>query len=441
LVRLGNGLAGGLALVGVWWLMWPSQVSAQVSASPAPTAGPDAAREPPAHAMAAPEPLALESEFRFPDIAVHGFVSQGAFLSTDNDYLGHSERGSFEFLEAAVNVSTEPADRLRVGVQLFTRDVGAIGNYQMVLDWAFLDYRWREWLGVRAGRIKMPFGLYNEFSDVDAARLPVLLPQSVYPVVNRAFQLAQTGVALYGGARLGAAGAVEYQLFAGAMFGQDILLDLSAQVFLDETESRYAAGGQVFWRAPLPGLRAGFSVLRTDVTFHLQVDPFVADQFRMLGAVPPDFDGTFRYGLRDVHLLVGSAEYTRGDWMASAEYSRWLYRIVSSIPTVLPEADEDNERFYGMLSRRLTGWFEAGAYYSVVFVDASDRGGSGDRFSDSHRAFQRDLAISTRFDVNDFWLWKVEGHYMDGTADLPISSNPDPTRRWGFFLVKTTVSF
>ena len=111
------------------------------------------------------------------------------------------------------------------------------------------------------------------------------------------------------------------------------------------------------------------------------------------------------------------------------------------MPDALPPRDEDSERFYGMLSRRLNQWLELGAHYSVLFVDAGDRGGDGPRFSSPHRAYQKDLALSARFDINDFWLWKLEAHYMDGTAELSSASNPDPEPRWGFFLVKTTLSF
>jgi hypothetical protein len=39
------------------------------------------------------------------DGVLQGFVSQGAFLSTRKEYLGHSERGSVEFLEAAVKTT------------------------------------------------------------------------------------------------------------------------------------------------------------------------------------------------------------------------------------------------------------------------------------------------------------------------------------------------
>ncbi|HKE18010.1 MAG TPA: hypothetical protein VKB80_24205 [Kofleriaceae bacterium] len=399
------------------------------------------------HAQIAPEdPQEAAEDTSLPSIAIHGFVSQGAFLSTDNDYLGHSERGSVEFLEAAVNVQTQLTDKLRVGAQLFTRDLGPIGNYAMVLDWAYLDYRWRDWLGLRAGRIKMPFGLYNEFADVDAARLPILLPQSVYSIVDRDFLLAQTGTAIYGSTPLTVAGGIDYQAFGGTVFvdANSSALVVNGPVELDSVDTKYAAGGQLFWRAPLPGLRLGGSYLRTNLDFHFSTDAATAAALVATGMVPPDFDGTFTYDYRNINLAVGSVELARGDWLLSAEYSRWMFDVVNSVPMLLPEIEVDSERFYGMLAYRLTDQLEAGTYYSVVFADAGDRDGKSDRFTESHRAYQKDLAVSTRFDVNDFWLWKLEAHYMDGTAEV---LDPDPmdhddlARHWGFFLVKTTVTF
>src|SRR5690242_9873130 len=41
---------------------------------------------------AAPEEVLPEEPGDTPPLDVHGFVSQGAFISTDNDYLGHSKR-------------------------------------------------------------------------------------------------------------------------------------------------------------------------------------------------------------------------------------------------------------------------------------------------------------------------------------------------------------
>jgi hypothetical protein len=411
-----------------------------LSAAPQALAQPDAAAAPAEES--APDD---EAGFELPDIAVHGFVSQGAFVSTENDYLGHSERGSVEFLEAAINVSTEVAERLRVGAQLFTRDLGPLGNYAMSLDWAYLDYRWRDWLGLRAGRVKMPFGLYNEFSDIDSARLPILLPQSVYPIASRDFLLAQTGVALYGSYPFGSTGGIDYQIFGGTIFiSQSSVLNLDPAISIREIDTKQVGGGQLFWRTPLAGLRLGGSYLHTTFDFHLQADAATTAQLIMLEVVPPDFDGRFVLGLRDIDLAVGSVEYVWDDWLFAAEYSRWMYDVYSSIPDALPVSAENSERFYGMVAYRFNRWLEAGSYYSVSFVDADDRDGSGERFREKHRAYQRDLAMSARFDVNDFWLWKLEAHYMDGTGYLSDEDPADPNNLdpdWGFFLVKTTVSF
>jgi len=386
---------------------------------------------------------------QLPELSIHGFVSQGAFISTDNDYLGNSERGSFEFSEAALNVSTEVVDHLRVGAQLFTRDLGPIGNYTMTLDWAYLDYRWRDWLGIRAGRIKMPFGLYNEFSDIDMARVPILLPQGIYPIVNRDILLAHTGFSLYGRYNFDQASpawphGISYQLFAGAIFidpGTRALI-IRGPVELEEVDTKYVAGAQVFWRTPLPGLRVGATGVHTNLRFHLKTDPFTTSQLVAAGVVPPDFDGSFNYAQRDINLVIGSAEYARDKWVFSAEYSRSMHDIISGIPNAIPNVlNEDQESFYGMATYRVSRRLQAATYFSATFLDAQDRGGHGERFTEPHRAYQKDLSASVRFDVNDHWLWKLEGHYMSGTAMLEPLDPENLASRWGFFLIKTTVSF
>src|SRR5204862_570816 len=103
-------------------------------------------------------------------LQVHGFASQGALLTSDNNYLAHTERGSLEFTEAGINFTKSFDEHLRFGIQLFARDLGPTGSYAANFDWLYLDYRWQDWLGLRAGRVKLPYGLYNDTSDVDAAQ-------------------------------------------------------------------------------------------------------------------------------------------------------------------------------------------------------------------------------------------------------------------------------
>ena len=126
-------------------------------------------------------------------LQIHAFASQGALVTSDNNYLANTERGSLEFTEAGINFTKALDDQLSAGLQLFARDLGPTGTYAATFDWLYIDYRWRDWLGLRAGRVKLPFGLYNDTSDIDAAQPVVLLPQSVYPATNRQFLLALDG--------------------------------------------------------------------------------------------------------------------------------------------------------------------------------------------------------------------------------------------------------
>jgi hypothetical protein len=393
-----------------------------------------ASAEPPATTAQAPP------SFSLPAVVFHGFVSEGGFVSTSNEFIGRSSRGSLELFEAGINMSTELTDRLRAGVQLFGRNVGAFDETSARIDWAFLDYRLLPGLGLRAGVIKMPFGLYNEYTDVDAARLPILMPQSLYPLRNRDVLLAHTGFTLYGDQPMGRAGSLEYQAWFGSLTIPRSALELQGAT-LDGIDTRYVAGGQVFWRPPLDGLRVGGTYLRTSIDFNLVLDPATVEQLVTAELVPADFDGGLVVSQRPTWLWATSVEYLQGDWLFAAEYSRWLKHQQTTLPDLIPAFDEDAERFYAMATYRLSQRFESGGYYSVTHADADDRLGRDPRFVENFHAYQRDLAATLRFDVNANWLWKLEAHFVDGTAELSPASNPDPDRFWGLFLIKTTVAF
>jgi hypothetical protein len=375
-----------------------------------------------------------------PEIDIHGFVSAGAFVSTANNYIGESARGSVELFEAGINFSTVVAERLRVGLQLFSRDEGTLRDESPRVDWAYLDYYWRPWLGLRAGIIKMPFGLYNEYADIDTARLPILMPQSVYAIRNREALLSHTGFALYGSQPLGAAGELDYQAWLGTLSIPENALTISGAT-LDDIDTRYVTGAQLFWQPPIEGLRVGGTYVRASIDFDLTLDPATVMQLIAAGLVPADYDGKLVISQRPDAWWIVSAELVREDWFFAAEYSRAAKHQQTSLPDVIPAFDEDAEHFYGLVSYRLSARLETGVYYSVNHRDASDRDGSGPAFAEKFYAYQRDLAATLRFDVNDHWLWKVEGHFIDGTADLLSELNPAPERFWGLFLLRTTVTF
>ena len=51
-------------------------------------------------------------------------------------------------------------------------------------------------------------------------------------------------------------------------------------------------------------------------------------------------------------------------------------------------------------------------------------------------------ARAARFDLSDSWVFKLEGHYMDGDSILMADSNPGGTEDdWFLLLAKVTYSF
>src|SRR5688572_7142863 len=222
-------------------------------------------------------PLAVET---------HGFVSQGFILSTKNEYLAKSKHGSVEFSEVGINFSRSLTDTLRVGLQLFAHDLGPIGNYRPEFDWYSLDYRPWDFFGVRIGRNKIPFGLFNELNDVDVARVPILLPQSIYQVDHREFLFAETGAELYGDVRLGAAGALEYRAYGGTLSGPPPLPPPPG-IAVSDVGIPYVYGGRALWSTPLEGLLAGVSgqALRLDAKYDF--DPTLRAVLEGAGLLPP----------------------------------------------------------------------------------------------------------------------------------------------------------
>jgi hypothetical protein len=368
------------------------------------------------------------------EVQIHGFVSQGYMKTTRNAYLADTARkqGSFDFTEVGINFTKPLSDKLRVGVQLFAHDLGPLGNYSPQFDWYYLDYRFFDWLGVRAGKTKLPWGLYNEFNDVDAGRVSVLLPQSIYPVANRESLFAQTGAEVYGEVALGQAGSLEYRAYGGTIFVNTA--DASPQ--LKGFDVVYDVGGRLMWQTPLEGLQMGSSLQAA--RFDLQYTPTPEQQasYAAAGILPADYAGTIGIKL-PVKLWVASAEYQAQRFSIAAEYGRNFINYRTTLLT--PEVQTTREGYYVMASYQVAHWFTPGLYYSAFFpkVEAPVK---------KRSTYQHDVAATLRYDLMPNWLLKLEGHFMHGTAGLRSDLNGNQpldslSKNWGVFLVKTTAYF
>ncbi len=371
-------------------------------------------------------------------VEVHGFVSQGFIQSAHNDYLARSKRGSFEFSEVGINFTKQLTEDLRAGVQLFARDLGPLGNYSPRFDWYYLDYNFLDQLGIRVGRTKVPFGLYNEVNDIDVARVPILLPASLYPADHRDYLLAQIGAELYGTLSLGGAGALEYRAYGGT-FEVPPPTTPAPGVSISKATPQYLFGGRAMWATPLDGLQAGASAQALRLDSDIALSPALLGAFQALNLVPADLTSAPTPTEFRVTRWVASVEYAAHDLLLSAEYSRIIGEFESRVPALLPPHIV-NERYYVMASYRVSSWFTPGVYYSAYYPDKDNKSG--------REKYQHDFAATVRYDLLANWILKLEGHYMRGTAALDNDRSLNdgveakflaPT--WGVFLIKTTAYF
>ncbi|MBN1779979.1 hypothetical protein JW948_02545 [bacterium] len=175
--------------------------------------------------------LPLVAQGLLDNLHIHGFVSQGYLKSTGNNYLtSDSKDGSMDYSEATINFLTSPAANFNIGTQLYARDMDLDGNLVVTIDWAYGDYHWKDFMGVRVGRFKNPLGLYSKVRDVDMARVPIFLPQGIYGEAERDMNLAINGVGLYGNIPASAAGDFDYEV----VYGGYNLLDQKSTFFTNQ---------------------------------------------------------------------------------------------------------------------------------------------------------------------------------------------------------------
>jgi hypothetical protein len=191
------------------------------------------------------------------------------------------------------------------------------------------------------------------------------------------------------------------------------------------------------WETPLEGLRMGGTLQVMSLDGDAVLSNERLQDYQEQGVLPADASNLIPVRI-PVELWVASLEYAIQDLQLAAEYGQWHVRIRTDFPEIVPPTETTNQRFYVMGSYRVAPWFAPGAYYSVLYPNMEQRSG--------REAQWHDIALTLRFDMTDHWLFKLEGHYMDGTAGLRSALNDnvpltDLSRTWGVFLAKTTAYF
>lgn len=353
-------------------------------------------------------------------LEAHGFVSFGYLRTWENNWLADDTiDGTDEFWEAGLNVVARPWDRVRVGAQLFVRDLGAYDNGQVQLDWAYVDVRVHDLLDVQGGRVKIPIGLYNETQDLDVANTAVFLPQSVYPIRLREIMVSIDGGKLGGFLDL-PTGGLTYALFGGTKQLDDdgsyaTYIGQTARMTPEELSVDAIYGGMLHWDTPIEGLAVRLSTYQNRDTI-IEGESFFGDT-------------TFT---TDSARYMASIEWDGRDWTFASEY---LYLTIDgdSVAGVIERPYEfDYHGGYAAATWHLTSWFD---WYAAVEYRHTDILGVGTNHDWSWITAVNLLPLRN-------WSLKAEYQYHDGTVGVQSSDNPNGIAdTWQVVALKTTVDF
>ena len=427
-------------------------------------------------------------------VEIHGFVSQGYLYSDDNNFFANTSEGSAEFAEYAVNVSSDVSDQVHVGIQIFARDLGEFGDNEPEIDWAYADYRWRDALGIRLGKMKLGQGLYNATRDIDFLRTSIFLPQSTYNEAWRDTAAALNGGEIYGDVYLGGGGSLAYQIQGGNMsFPVDggVVSTTSDQSRLaglefeaDDTHSDYGGAASIMWSTPIEGLKLGTSGWFTRFEIDGDASVIGVAEAAYNSAIDQRLGGAATNittkDITQVKVETEATSYTASilyeidSWTFAAEYSGYRYEFsnrglgTDSLSQLINIADNRNkildaDGFYGSVAYRFNDVFELGFYYSEYYADKDDRDGdrneltglqAANKFNfrnavgyNDYDSWLKDACLTGRFDISDNWIVKIEAHRFNGAAILmkEINSNDsgvlDTEEDWYLFAAKATFSF
>ncbi len=366
-------------------------------------------------------------------VQVHGFLSQGYLNTNDNNFLGDTEKGIFEFREIGLNINAQLTDKFRLGGQALYCHFAESSNGNLRSDWLVAEYHFADPFGVRLGKIKMPMGLYNMERDSDFLRPLIFLPQSIYDETRRDSWQAHWGGEIYGNLPLGQWGDIDYQLFGGRIdYDDDSLATLAAAEIVSRynainsvdlttddltRDNDYVYGAALFINPPIEGLRGAVTFLALN------------DESRIHTAQVST--------LQVKSKLIASLEYDWRQFSVAAEYSETDRKQEQFCVTTL---DGRSRAWYVLLSYSPVEALTLSLFYDEYYRLIRNRHepvGARNLYP-----WRKDLAAALRYDITENWTFKAEWHTLDGTAFYMSYFNPEGADRyWQYGALRLTFNF
>lgn len=370
------------------------------------------------------------------NLQIQGFASQAYILTSDNDVFGNTDNGgSFGFTEVGLNALYRPLPRLQFSAQALSRRAGEGNTGSPRLDFGFVDYRLysheTNQFGIRVGRLKNPFGFYNDTRDVAFTRPSILLPQSIYFDRTRNLALSADSIQLYGEAAHSRFGSVSVQFGITQPIVDD--RDTESALLAGERAGRMTRELSYIGRGIYESNDNRFRLAVSGVWLNVGYDPKA--------------DARLDSGMIQFSPIFLSAQYNTEKWSLTSEYALRHFKYRDFNNRAFDSLDFFGESYYFQGVYRFTHQWEAILRYDVLYTDRSDRSGKESAAASgrpAHSRFAKDITAGLRWNITPSFMLRAEYHRVNGTAWLSTLDNPnsaDTSQHWNLYAVQASFRF
>jgi hypothetical protein len=378
-------------------------------------------------------------------VQAHGFISQSLVYTSDNNVGGSSDDALASNLrELGANLSWRPTPDWLISGQALARWAGESDRGELRLDYGFVDRtlfaNGEDQVGLRAGKIKNPYGFFNTTRDVAHTRPGIIMPQSIYLDRIRNFLLSAPGVAAYGNH---AGDKVEASWSLGAVRFDADDADLERLFLLDDRPGKLASDtswlGQVM--TEIDGGRWRIGLTLGEVNMHFDPSAAMASQ--------PAFLQLAR-GRNRLTPYVLSLEHNAEKYSLTGEYSQVRHEsrdYASSPLNILAiglQKPNTIEAWYLQATYRPSPDWRIYLRRDEIYLDKEDKEGTRNPnpLYPAYATFSKDWTVGARYDLNA-WSFSAEYHKVDGTLWLSPLDTPLPSQkeRWNMLLLQAAWRF
>lgn len=396
-------------------------------------------------ALTVPRAYALDVE----DARFHGFISQRLTTTTGNNNFFGDTSGelSVDYTEIGAGASWRPLPHWLLSGQAIMRRGGKSEGNGIEADYLYVAYTPLEsetgHLSAKLGKIKVPYGLYNDLRDTPMTRPGILAPQSIYLDSLRQLNQAANGVHVEAERMLGE----EMVTLRLSQIRPNVCSENTYWSFLGdrtlfpgnlESNDHEAFAGQLaFERA---GGKARVMLSYAQGIVHYQT---------------ASTDDPWREGELDFKFTALSLQWNGERLSLSGERARNAFH--SRFDGVLPVWSIDHRdigySWYLQGQWRFAPRWEALLRYDVNAIDQNDPDGEGYAAMNPGQAawarYAKDWTLGLRYRLDRHWQFAGELHRIEGTNWLPPADNltngrwnaSNASRNWNLIMFQATYQF